>query len=233
MGKRSEFDEFADNYRAIHTKNVKGVSGVSSDYFTYYKVQELLQVLPTNRSFHFLDLGCGDGNTARYMDRYFPSVQYHGIDISEQSIQVAKSHVLERCDFQVYDGVHIPYADESLDVVFMACVMHHVPMENRIQLLSEVWRKLKPNGLCIIFEHNPYNPVTRKLVSDCPFDKQAVLLSSGNLKDKLLRSGFLKKKEIRYTIFFPRKGLWKKFLPLESYLRWNPLGGQYYCIARK
>jgi ubiquinone/menaquinone biosynthesis C-methylase UbiE len=198
-----------------------------------YKVRELTEILPIDGKFDFLDLGCGDGNTARYMCQYFPSVKYHGIDISKQSINVAKKRCLEGCDFQLYDGCNIPYADESLDVVFMACVMHHVPVENRVNLLSEVRRILKPNGFCIIFEHNPYNPVTRKLVSDCPFDKQAVLLTSRNLKNKLIQSGFSKDKEIRYTIFFPRKGFWRYLLPLEQHMKWNPLGGQYYCVARK
>ncbi len=39
MYKQSEFDNFADNYREIHTKNVQGISGVDSSYFGRQKVE--------------------------------------------------------------------------------------------------------------------------------------------------------------------------------------------------
>ncbi len=34
---------------------------------------------------------------------------------------------------------------------------------------------LKKKGRVYIFEHNPYNPVTRYLVATCEFDRDAVL----------------------------------------------------------
>lgn len=228
-----EFDMFAHEYREIHTENVMDISGVSSDYFTEYKVRELLQILPQNTNLKFLDLGCGDGNTAKYMRQCFSSVEYYGIDVSTKSISVAVHRQLNDCHFEVYDGDTIPYEDNTFDVVFMACVMHHIPVKCRQQILFEARRVLKQNGLLIIFEHNPYNPVTRKLVSDCPFDKNAVLLSVKCLKKWLKNVGFNKKKNIRYTIFFPRKGLFKKLLFLERSLYWCFLGGQYYCVVRK
>lgn len=39
MENNSYFDNFARNYRAIHTKNVKGISGVDSSYFGRHKVE--------------------------------------------------------------------------------------------------------------------------------------------------------------------------------------------------
>jgi hypothetical protein len=40
------------------------------------------------------------------------------------------------------------------------------------------YSRLKEDGHFIIFEHNPINPVTRHLVKNCPFDADAVLLST-------------------------------------------------------
>ncbi|MDE7313186.1 MAG: hypothetical protein K2N87_16450 [Eubacterium sp.] len=39
MDKKFVFDEFAENYREIHTESVQGVSGVDSSYFGRQKVE--------------------------------------------------------------------------------------------------------------------------------------------------------------------------------------------------
>lgn len=81
----------------------------------------------------------------------------------------------------------------------------------------------------ILFEHNPLNPLTRKIVRECPFDKGVTLIPAFRMKRLALRAfGSVRNVRIRYTIFFPRKGIFKKLLPLERKLWWLPLGGQYY-----
>ena len=37
---------------------------------------------------------------------------------------------------------------------------------------------LSEKGNIFITEHNPYNPVTRKIVSECAYDKDAILLKN-------------------------------------------------------
>lgn len=41
MSEAREFDEYAEDYRTIHTKNIQKVSGQDSDYFREYKIREL------------------------------------------------------------------------------------------------------------------------------------------------------------------------------------------------
>ena len=36
---------------------------------------------------------------------------------------------------------------------------------------------LKNDGQLIIFEHNPLNPITRKIVKECEYDEDAILLT--------------------------------------------------------
>lgn len=91
---------------------------------------------------------------------------------------------------------------------------------------------LKDGGKLIVFEHNTYNPVTRKIVNNCVFDSDAVLVNQRAFGKQLRRNGFLKTKK-RYTIFFPRKKAFKWLLPLEKHLSWCMLGGQYYYVAEK
>jgi hypothetical protein len=88
---------------------------------------------------------------------------------------------------------------------------------------------LKPGGCIAVFEHNPINPVTRRLVADCAFDEDAVLLSLRETRDLLTRETGLSVRDSGYSLFFPHPLRRLRFL--EAILRWLPLGGQYYVVA--
>jgi hypothetical protein len=64
------------------------------------------------------------------------------------------------------------------------------------------------------------------------FDKDAKLLRSGYCAS-ILKAAKLSIKKMDFIIFFPRKGILSKFIFLEKYLRWLPLGGQYFVRATK
>lgn len=228
-----EFDRFADNYRDIHTNNINKVSGTDSEYFIEYKIKELKCNGRIPKKGKWLDLGCGDGLSAPYVKRYFPGFSYMGIDVSPKSIEVANKNWGEDKDteFKVYDGKTIPLEDESVDLIYISCVMHHIPPKNRMHILKECKRVLKRKGRIVVFEHNPLNPVTRRMVNTCPFDRDAVLLTSGSLKKMFEKINM--KGENRFTIFFPRKGIFERFLSLEEKMYWIPMGGQYYGVYRK
>ncbi|MBE7069036.1 MAG: class I SAM-dependent methyltransferase [Ruminococcaceae bacterium] len=225
------FDKCSENYRAIHTENIGKVSGADSDYFSEYKIREILDRYPETPA-KWLDLGCGDGLTAVFVRKYFPKTEYHGLDISVNSIEKANKRGLEGPLFHLYDGEKIPFEDNTFDVVFMACVMHHISPGQREGILNEIRRVLKVDGKLIVFEHNTYNPVTRKLVNDCIFDNDAILVNQKEFGLLLKKTGYKNIKR-RYTIFFPRKKAFGWLLPLEKHLSWCMFGGQYYYVAVK
>ena len=229
---KQEFDEFAQDYRSIHTQTIGEVSGVDSDYFSKYKIELIVEKNKDKAILDWLDLGCGDGNSAIFVKEFFPMCRYEGIDVSADSIDVAKQRKLEGCSFQTYDGKIIPYEDNKFDVVFLACVLHHIPRTEYSNLLKECRRVLKADGKIIIFEHNPVNPITQKIVKDCVFDRDAVLIKAGLLKRYLTEAGFIQPR-IRYSIFFPRKSIFKRLVFLEKILEWCVLGGQYWIECKK
>lgn len=224
------FDEFADDYRAVHTDCVK-FSGTDSDFFSEQKVQEVRK-LEDEEQLRILDFGCGDGNSARFFEDYFPQSKYVGLDPSKKSLQVAESRKLARSTFTHFEGFSIPLDSNTFDVAFIACVLHHIEPKNHNEVLAEVHRVLKPGGRLYIFEHNPINPVTRYVVNNCPFDDDAILLGSRYLRRTLLGLKFM---EIRltYILFFPRQKLFQPLLRLERFLKRLPFGGQYFTRAIK
>lgn len=179
-----------------------------------------------------LDLGCGDGINAAHFEHYFAGMEYFGIDVSHMSIMQAKKSERQNVHFECYDGKKIPYKDGSFDIILVACVLHHVPHGEHRGLLSECKRALKENGSIYIFEHNPANPATRKIVDGCEFDRDAVLVHKGDLKKIMDQIGF-RNVRASYTIFFPRKGIFKKLVRFEGLLKGLPLGGQYYLSGQK
>ena len=225
------FDEFAKDYRQTHDDSVK-MSGADSDYFSEYKIIELLKHEDFAKELNILDFGCGDGNSSVYIRKHFPNAVTKGIDVSQKSIDEANTKQLPNAHFVAFDGVKIPFEDEQFDVVFTSMVFHHIEHKLHGGVLDEIYRVLKKGGRFYNFEHNPNNPLTRKVVRECPFDEDAVLLKPSYHKD-IINSSKLNLEKIKYTLFFPRYKLFKPFIALENLLSWCPIGAQYYIKAIK
>jgi ubiquinone/menaquinone biosynthesis C-methylase UbiE len=225
-----DFDSYANDYRSIHTENIK-LSGADSFYFASMKV-ELLRSFESNAAYKVLDIGCGDGAVEIFMKKYFPSWQINGVDISEKSIKAAAEKKISNVSFSVYNGTRTSFDNESFDIIFMAGVLHHVDRNIHQTIIKEACRVLKRGGRLYLFEHNPLNPVTKYLVNTCVFDKDAKLIKSNYSKNLLQQNNFTIDKK-QFIIFFPRKGILSRLLFLEKYLQWLPLGGQYFIRAIK
>jgi SAM-dependent methyltransferase len=125
-------------------------------------------------------------------------------------------------------GKHLPFADACFDLVFSACVFHHIPRREHGGWLGELQRVSRQSGLLTVFEHNPWNPLTLKVVRDCPFDGDVNLISAHEFRRSLVDSGWHAAKTM-YTLFFPRQ---LGFLRgTETFLRCVPLGAQYVAMA--
>lgn len=219
-----DFDEYAHDYRAIHTRNIK-LTGATSDYYAEHKVLEIKKYEKNSHQF-VLDIGCGDGLTEVYFSKHFSSWNLAGIDISAQSIGEAKKKGIRNTNFTFYDGINIPFPNNTFDLVFLSSVLHHVSFDEHLPLLKEIRRVLQPGGRLYLFEHNPFNPATKYIVKTCMFDKNAKLLRPRYAQAQLIKAGF---SDIRckFILFFPRTRLFSKLIKIESKLWWVPLGGQY------
>ena len=82
-----------------------------------------------------LDVGCG----LKPYRRLFSTLNYLGIDIAGGGHADAA-----KCVDKYYDGKHIPYRDESFDVVICTQVLEH--SEEPETVLQEIFRVLKTGG---------------------------------------------------------------------------------------
>jgi SAM-dependent methyltransferase len=124
----------------------------------------------------------------------------------------------------------IPAPDASFDAAFSACVFHHIPRSEHLFWLAELRRVVRPGGAIAVFEHNPFNPLTRRAVDTCPFDEHAVLLTARQLEKAYSDAGWQVLKA-RYHIFFPHFAA--RFRIFEPLLEWLPLGAQYSVFGRR
>lgn len=219
------FDGYASRYRELHRDSVRA-SGEEPDYFAAFKIDWMASALGASAgtaALDILDFGCGIGGSAAHLRRNFPAASITGLDVSGQSIELARgAHPGIR--FEVIEGARIPLTDASHDVAFAACVYHHLPPAERAHWTAELRRVLRPGGRLFVFEHNPLNPLTRRVVRDCPFDEDAVLLPRRESL-RLLRDAGFGAAAVDYIVFFP--AALARLRPLEPRLAWLPLGAQY------
>ena len=112
-------------------------------------------------------------------------------------------------------------------MVFAVCVLHHVDPPDRPALVAEMARVTRPGGLVLVFEHNPLNPLTRRVVRDCAFDEGVELLGRREL-ERLYRGAGLELLGTEYLLFFP----WRADT-IERRLTRLPFGAQYVVVGRK
>ncbi len=128
--------------------------------------------------------------------------------------------ILERADLDI----------GTFDLIFVAGVFHHVAVAQRPGVSRALHDRLNTSGSLFVFEHNPFNPITRRIVNTCPYDADAVLLRPSELQSLLFATG-LKPGHKAYCLFVPPKLSW--LMPLENWLQWLPLGGQYWVRVHK
>jgi SAM-dependent methyltransferase len=226
----ADFDVWKDTYTE-EVQKVVAFSGQDADYFAELKARALIDLARRRvgepASLTAVDVGCGIGATDRHLVGPFGKVI--GVDIVAGVLERARVEV-PKAEFRHYDGDALPVADASVDLVFAICVVHHVPPGRWGAFAAEMARVLRPGGVAAIFEHNPLNPVTRRVVANCVFDEDATLLRR-HTAARLLRDAGLRTPEHRYIAFLPFGGA--KVAPLESALRRVPLGAQYFVAATR
>lgn len=221
----AEFDRHAGDYVRALDQCVAFTGGDSSEW-ARYKAGRLRAMLGRDFDGKALDYGCGVGLLSAALLDEMPRTRLEGFDVSTACADQIPPGLKARASFTT----DLSKLGGDYDLIVLANVLHHVEPPARPALLENLASRLAHGGRLAVFEHNPFNPVTRYIVDACEFDEDAVILTRRETL-ALLRDAGLSGLSGDYIAFFP--GFLAALRPLEAYLGWCPLGAQHATIGRR
>jgi ubiquinone/menaquinone biosynthesis C-methylase UbiE len=155
-----------------------------------------------------------------------------GVDVSAKVLAVAQRASAAVCEakFVLAANRQLPFADGTFDIAVASCVFHHIDRVEHDAWVRELSRVLAYAGRLFVFEHNPLNPLTLRVVRNCPFDRGVVLLRADYTRQLLAAAG-MRVQKAQFYFFFPR--VLAPLRRLERYLRRIPLGAQYFVTGER
>jgi SAM-dependent methyltransferase len=107
-----------------------------------------------------VDLGCGAGNTLRYLAERADIRTLYGVDVSEKLLARAQAQVnCHTLNHSLLDPRLTEIIDRQFDVAVLAAVLHHLIGRTRTasrrlaeQAVDTAWRLVKPSGHLVVVE---------------------------------------------------------------------------------
>ncbi|WP_028044058.1 class I SAM-dependent methyltransferase [Candidatus Stoquefichus massiliensis] len=142
MKNRKELSKQAFNQQALTYDH--DIKGVHARKLYPHMLQEMIHIYGQD----ILDLGCGTAELMYQVIREDSSRNIIGLDLSEEMLKIAENKLGNKATFILGDAEHLPFADQSFDIVYCNDSFHHYPHPQFV--LSEVYRVLKPGGTLLI-----------------------------------------------------------------------------------
>ncbi|NOZ13924.1 MAG: class I SAM-dependent methyltransferase [Acidobacteria bacterium] len=128
-----------------------------------------------------LDIGCGTGRNARLIANHLgDSCRVVGIDIGADMLAgfSGRQGKDPRLSVMKADIRHrFPFRDKLFDGVFMSFVLHGMEHEERLHILSEICRVLKPGGKFYLLDYRPLDLKSGGLLTRLVFHLECDLAS--------------------------------------------------------
>jgi SAM-dependent methyltransferase len=229
-----EFDRHARNYSAGFDDPLKQAIGADARAFLRPKLALLRRAaaraqLEPDSPLRYLDYGCGAGDFLALVREAGLPWLAEGCEISPGMLEEAGRRwpgLAATAPLWTIEAGSFP--EGRYDLITAICVFHHIPPPEWPDTFARLRRALRPGGLLCLFEHNPWNPVTRWMVSRTRIDSDAILLSPRTSRRLLQAAGF-SPVHISHFLFVPPR--WSLLARVEPVVGWLPLGGQYLATA--
>ncbi len=111
----------------------------------------------------YLDVGAGDCSITKEIGAALGigKKNIYGLELKENDDHYIGKHDYSSnvedlgCIYKTYDGLHMPFDDNTFDYVSLLMVLHHVGNDDTLdKFVKEVKRIMKPDGVLIVREHN-------------------------------------------------------------------------------
>ncbi|MFN0058479.1 MAG: class I SAM-dependent methyltransferase [Planctomycetota bacterium] len=98
------------------------------------------------------ELGCGAGRLLLPLSKQYPQHRFIGLDISDEMVRLGREHGSDQRNltYEMSGAEHLPLQDESIDALFSAHVLMHVPKRFVPIMIREFRRTLRPGGQIIL-----------------------------------------------------------------------------------
>ena len=102
-----------------------------------------------NEPFDYLDIGCGSGELINLVRRSNLPARSVGMDYAPSMCRVAREKTIRQNNaasarFTAADSEHLPFADDSFDLITCSNSFHHYPHQPAV--VAEMRRLLRPGG---------------------------------------------------------------------------------------
>jgi ubiquinone/menaquinone biosynthesis C-methylase UbiE len=107
------------------------------------------------KGYRIIDVGCGGGHLAIELAKADKSLNINGVDLSFSQLKRANIRSIKaglKIDFIQASALHLPFPDESFDLVYSVDSIKHWP--DKLKGLMECVRIAKPGGKLLITEVN-------------------------------------------------------------------------------
>ncbi|MES2278242.1 MAG: class I SAM-dependent methyltransferase [Bacteroidota bacterium] len=119
-----------------------------------YKAQHIIDVCKGHSFNTVLEVGAGDGSILKLLSEQNFAPGYDAVELSASGVeQIRKAGIKNLKSVQEFDGYHLPFGDDSFDLIILSHVLEHVEHERLLlrelkrvakMLLIEVPRDYKP-----------------------------------------------------------------------------------------
>jgi len=112
------------------------------------RAERLLHFVNAKKNQNFLEVGCGNGATSKYIAGKY-DLNVTGTDVDSEQIQLAQKNNddIPNVRFLEADTTNLPFEDNDFDIILSFQVLHHI--SNWLDALEEIKRVLKPKGYFI------------------------------------------------------------------------------------
>ncbi|GAF23495.1 methyltransferase [Bacillus sp. JCM 19047] len=116
-------------------------SAITDDWKTNER-EGFLRVLQREKKTSLLEIGAGPGHDSLYFHQH--GFHTFSTDLSPEMIAICKSKGLEAAEMSFYQ---LQFPDEQFDALYAFNCLLHVPKAELSEVLNELKRVIKPNGL--------------------------------------------------------------------------------------